>query len=215
MATWATILAEIRAELKDAGTTKKWSDDLLYLYFKDAIKDYSMHFPSRKYRVTMTLSNGYCTLPSDYLGAPQVESPQDRYLEERIARPGSRYPAYYPPTSFYIEGTKLYFNGVPSDTILLSYDAMYPFPSSKDDTTFTVTIPNADEELLRLYVRAKAYGQTRSVQSSLDRFKLGSGSRDDNPLEPEFGNLMDEYNAKVAERYPGGVVRLYRPGIPR
>ena len=110
----------------------------------------------------------------------------------------------------------MYLNGDPLDgyDVLLSYDAFHDTPATKD-AVFTLTVPTADEELLRLYVRAKAYGQTRSVQSSLDRFKLGAGRRDDNPLEPEFGNLMDEYQAKIAERYPGGVVKLYRPGLPR
>ncbi len=47
-----------------------------------------------------------------------------------------------------------------------------------------------DEELIRLYVKAKATEQIRTQQSSLDRFKPGNGGRDDNPMNPEVRDLM-------------------------
>ena len=71
-------------------------------------------------------------------------------------------------------------------------------------------IPDPDLELIRLYVKAKVYEQMRSRTAALDRFKLGSGSRDDNPIAPEVADLMKVYHSKIAERIPGGNIELYR-----
>ncbi len=51
MTTWAQLLADIRIDLKDTGTTPRWSDAALYLYAKDAIRDYSSYFPLRVTRL--------------------------------------------------------------------------------------------------------------------------------------------------------------------
>ena len=71
-------------------------------------------------------------------------------------------------------------------------------------------MPIADIELIRLYVVAKAYAQMRAKQSSLDRFKVGTGKRDDNPVAPEVTSLMDDYREKIAERIAGGYIALER-----
>jgi hypothetical protein len=92
---------------------------------------------------------------------------------------------------------------------------VHTIPSTYLSTSTVMTFPTSDEELIRLYVKAKANEQTRTKQSALDAFKLGSGRRDDNPVAKEVGTLMDEYYAKIAERTPGGFVSLYRPGRPR
>lgn len=105
-----------------------------------------------------------------------------------------------------------------TDTVLLTYAGMHTTPADVNDDTSDITIPDVDLELPRLYVQAKVYGQMRSKQSSLDRFKtrVSSGNtREDNPLGPEVETIMDEYYAKIAERIPGGTVRLSRPGRMR
>jgi hypothetical protein len=84
-------------------------------------------------------------------------------------------------------------------------------PASPDDNTFSLTIPIADEELIRLYVKAKASEQLRTQQANLDRFKLGNGDRQDNPLLPEVNTLMVEYRTKLAERYPGKTIKFWKP----
>ena len=45
--TWSELLADIRADLQDTGTTPRWSDKTLYVYAKDAMRDYSIWFPQR------------------------------------------------------------------------------------------------------------------------------------------------------------------------
>ena len=70
-------------------------------------------------------------------------------------------------------------------------------------------------ELIRLYVKASCYEQMRSKQANLDRFKLGTGARDDNPIEPETRNLMVEYQWKITQRVAGGMIKLYRVGRAR
>lgn len=213
MTTWADILSETRIELKDTGSNLKYADTLLYIYVKDALRDYSQHFPIKQ-RLELVAASGACTLPADFMNDITVENPEDSFLERRMARPGVRFKTTgQTPTRYHIQDGELHFNSSLPDgaSVWLTYEARHPVPSAADDLTFVLTVPEDDEELIRLYMRAKALGQTRSSQSSLDRFKPG-GRRDDNPLRPEVTNLMDEYYAKVAERFGGGVVLLYRPG---
>ena len=214
MTTWATLLSQVRLELKDPAGTK-YSDDLLFLYGKDAIKDYSSYFPRRVDRTALTLdANNSAALPTGFISDVSVECPKNRFMERRFERPGAKYITSGSPTLYYISGGRLYLDAAPSgdDEVLLTYMTMHVLPTSKTDITTEMTVPEMDEELIRLYIKACAIEQTRTHQSSLDRFKLGSGGRDDNPMTPETRNLMDEYLAKIAERIPGGVIKLYRPG---
>ena len=75
MTTWANLLADIRVDLKDTGTTNRWTDAALLLWAKDAIRDYSQYFPRYMSRVALTLSTNKYALPSDFLGAINVECP--------------------------------------------------------------------------------------------------------------------------------------------
>jgi hypothetical protein len=215
MSTWLALRNDIRADLKDTGTTPKYSNDIIYLYLKDAIRDYSMYFPIKCSREVLALNalKTAFVMPTDYMGGAVAECPLNRLLEERLATAGNIYNTLYTATTFAIVGGLLYINGDPlTSTVYLSYDARHPIPATAADDAFVMTIPTDDEELIRIYIKAKIYGQTRTLASSLDRFKLGTGARDDNPLRPEVGNLMDEYHAKIDERFPGGVIKLYRPG---
>lgn len=214
MTTWAQLLANIRLDLKDTGTTPRYSSELILLYAKDAIRDYSTYLPLRKDEVTMTLSGGAYSVPTDLVNIVDVQCPKGKFLERRQERPGSRYYPAALPLLYYVAGGKIYLDHTPlsGDGVYLTYDALHPIPSSTNDTTWNSTYPDADEELIRLYVKAKANEHIRTQQAALDRFKLGSGDRDDNPLSPEVLDLMTEYHRKLAERMPGGAIRLWRPG---
>lgn len=213
MTTWANLLADIRVDLKDTGTTTRWTDAALMLWGKDAIRDYSQYFPRYVSRATMVLTSGRASLPSDFISVVNVECPQDRYLEPRQTRPGSQFLVSSRPAVYYIEGGYIYLDGTPLDgeTALLTYNAYHTVPVATDTA---MTVPDTDLEIIRLYVRAKANEQIRGQQSNLDRFKP-AGTRDDNPLEPEFHNLMDDYKEKINQRLPGGIIWLYRPGRTR
>jgi hypothetical protein len=216
MSTWATLLADIRTDLKDAGlSTPKWDNNSLYLYAKDAIRDYSVHFPKRVDRLELVLTNGAYPLPSDFIQDVYVECPAGVFLERRQDRPGVRFSNAARPTVYYIDSGQLKLNSTTTEEVLLTYDALHPVPTSADDSAFALTIPLVDEELIRLYVKAKATEQIRTQQANLDRFKLGTGKRDDNPLEPEMEDLMGLYRYKIAERTSGGVILLFRPGRRR
>ena len=213
MTDWTTFLSDIRVDLKDTGTVKRFSDEALYLWAKDAIRDYSMHFPRRIDRKALLVSNsGGFQLPADYIQDIEVEYPINTFLEHRQQRPGQSYSGGTTPTSYYISGGYLYLNSdAPADAIYLTYDAVHPIPGAHDEDEFELTIPLSDEEVLRLYVKAKASEQLRTQQSNLDRFKLGSGDRQDNPLLPEVNTLMLEYRTKLAERYPGKTIKFWKP----
>ena len=97
---------------------------------------------------------------------------------------------------YFIEGGNLYLGDPALDEPYLTYSASRAVPTSETDDTFVFEVPDADLELIRLYVKAKVYEQLRSSQASLDRFKLGSGSREDNPIAPEVDDLMKIYHGK-------------------
>ena len=215
MTTWGELLSDIRNDIKDTGTTPKFSDATLYMYLKDAIRDYSTYFPKRNDRAELTLNGSAYDLPADYLDDVSVECPLDRFLERRQERPGRRFTPQSKPTLYYIEGGALKLNGPTSEGVYLTYDALHPVPAAADDTTFALTIMDRDLELIRLYVKAKTNEQLRTKQANLDRFKLGSGNRQDNPIEPEVANLMDDYLTKIAERIGGRAIKLWRPGVIR
>ena len=213
MTTWASFLTELRADLQDTGTSPRWSNYLLWVYTKDAVRDYSTWFPMRMDSVTLVESGDGYALPADYVEDIAVECPEDTFLERRLSRPGIRFPTQAKPYLYHIEGVTLYVNGPPDDDVLLTYFALHTVPTTeKSKPTFTFTIPEADMELLRLYVKAQVHGQMRGKQSRLDRFEPGSGRRDDNPLGPETSIILTEYYSKIASRISGGVVKLTRPG---
>jgi len=211
MTTWADLLADIRTDVKDTGATPKFSNDLIYVYTKDAVRDYSIWFPQRLDHVALVLANGKYALPSDYIEEIYVECPAGTYLEKRPERPGVKFPAQYRNYYYYIQGGSVYLSSPSDDTVYLTYLASHGVPDGVDDTTFVLTVPDADIELIRLYVKAQLYGQLRAKQAELDRFKP-KGTRDDNPVTPEVGDLMAVYHAKIAERIRGGNVLLYRKG---
>ncbi len=210
METWGTLLADIRADLQDTSEKPRWANDTLYVYAKDALRDYSLWFPRRIDRLELTNVEGKYSLPNDFIEDIQVECPPDTLLERRLDRPGVRYRRnnlYY-----FIQGGSLYLAGAPlGEQVFLTYLASHPVPGSTGETDFVLTVPDADLELIRLYVKAKIYGLMRSKTATLDRYKP-VGDRQDNPLQPETEDLWGEYYAKIAQRIPGGVITLYRAG---
>jgi hypothetical protein len=210
METWGSLLTDIRADLQDSSEKPRWANDTLYVYAKDALRDYSLWFPRRIDRLELVADNGKFPLPSDFIEDILLECPADTFLERRMDRPGvknRRNSLYY-----FIQGGSLYFAGDPlGDLPLLTYLASHPVPPTAAETTFELTVPDSDLELVRLYVKAKIYGLMRSKTATLDRYKP-VGDRQDNPLQPETEDLWGEYYAKIAQRIPGGVVSLYRAG---
>jgi len=210
-AIWATFLSGVRAELNDMSqSAPRWSDELLHLWTVDAIRDYSQYFPQTIDKQELTLTGASYPVPDDFLRVVFVEAPEGRFLRTRKARPGRVYfESTGVPTHYHLHGNVIQLNGV-ADTLLLTYHAIHGVPDLVGSTSFEFTVPDRDLEVVRLYVRAKAHEQMRSMQAAQDRYKLGSGSRDDNPLLPEVDNLMEAYDKKIAERYEGGTIMLQR-----
>lgn len=217
MTLWTDLLADIRAELQDTGTTPRWSDRQLYLYAKDAIMDYSTWFPRRMDRAALTLSNGYTAVPSNFVEDILVEYPKDTTLERRVFRPGAMFitvasvPYGQQPSYYYIQGGNLYVLGLSAETVYLTYLACHVVPTSETDAVSALSVPDIDMEIIRTYIRWKCYSGMRARQASLDRFKP-TGNRSDNPLTPETENLYEVYLQMIAQRTQGGIVVLYKMG---
>jgi len=207
MTTWASFLNGVRVYLNDTRDTPKYSDELIYLYTCDALRDYSNWFPLVSREEIDPVSGAY-PIPDDLLDIRSVEIPEGTYLKTRVARPGYKFRTLTNPSLYWQIGDSIYLNASTTDPIYLTYGAYHTVPTSEDDDTFTFTVPEGDMELINLYVRAQCLEQTRSRQANLDRFKR-RGERDDNPLIIETKTLMDEYYSKIAERSKGGVVYLY------
>lgn len=213
MATWGELLANLRADLKDPQSEKpKWTNETLWVFTMDAIRDYSMDLPKDVYRYQLTASNGCWTVPANFLNEKTIELEAGYYLEKAVERPGARIRSSYTATTYRIIGGKIYTEPSPTDgaTCLLTYYAIHDGPADPSDTEAVISVPVHDEELIRLYAKAKAIEQFRTSQSNLDKFKP-SGERDDNPLYKEHEFLMSEYRRKLADR-SGGIVLLYKVG---
>lgn len=216
METWGTLLADIRADLQDTSDKPRWANDTLYVFAKDALRDYSTWFPRRIDRLELIPIEDKYPLPTDFIEDIQVECPLDTFLERRLDRPGVKYrknSLYYfiQGGSLYLSGALLGDRGSGASALYLTYLASHPVPASATDSEFPLTISDSDIELIRLYVKAKIYGLMRSKTATLDRYKP-VGDRQDNPLQPETEDLWGEYYAKIAQRIPGGVISLYRAG---
>jgi len=210
MLTWNELLAEIRADLQDdRAATPRWSDKVLYIYAKDAIRDYSTWFPLRLDRLELARLGNSFPLPTNFIEEIHVEAPLDTFLEKRSERSGVRYRPN--PHAYILSGGRLYAETA-EPCLYLTYFAAHPVPASETDSPFALSIPETDIELIRLYVKAKALGQMRSRQAALDRFKATSGKRDDNPLGPEVEDLYGEYLRGIQARIRGGFATLYRTG---
>jgi hypothetical protein len=215
MTTYAQLLSDIRVDLKDP-TGSKFDNESLYIWIKDAIKDYSGWFPLQVDRLGMSLDSDYAAdLPADFMLAYNVECPENTFLEKKFPAGGVKFTNPSSPTLYHISGGRLVLDAAPPGDCLLTYGALHTIPATYLSTTTLMSVPPQDEELVRLYVIAKANEQTRTKQTSIDRFKLGAGRRDDNPVALEVSTLMDEYLAKVAERSAGGTIKLFRPGRAR
>ncbi len=216
--TWADLLADIRVDLKDASGTK-WSDANLFVWFKDALRDFTNYSPKRVDAEELTATDSTLlvyTLPTGFIDDIYVQSPEGIYLEKQSQRPGSRFYSTARPYYYRIENGQLTLSAAPisGNPVLLTYYCMHDLPTSEADLAAVMSFEDSDVELIRLYVYAKAHLQLRGNQSRLDRFRE-TGKRDDNPIIIEFANPMDEYNRKIAERFSGGVIKLYRPGRVR
>lgn len=213
MTNWGELLAAIRIDLKDTGDRPRWSDDTLFLFAKDGIRVYSQDCPRYMFRTRLTAEDGTYPLPSNFLSVSTVEIAEGEYLELFEPRPGRRLRTPGKPTKFFVAGGRLHLDLPPRDgeEVLLSYKAVHDLPTSKDDLTRTLSIPPEDEELVRLFVRARAVEQFRTSQANLDRFKAGAGDRDDNPLMPESKELMTEFRRRMAEKL-GGIIILTHGG---
>ena len=217
--TWTSFLAELRVELTDPVPTTgspRYSNDLLYLYVRDGIRDYSQYFPLSVHQQLLTAVVGTpraYALPQDVMGVEDVQCPLDTHLQLRTERPGARVSVNKRLLFYYIIGPNLYLNydAEEGDGVYLSYYTLHSVPTGKADTTFNFTVPNADMELIKLFAMAKVQIKVRNDQSRLDRFKVTSGPRDDNPMITEVGDFMERYHEGITRRIRGGRIQLYRP----
>jgi hypothetical protein len=216
MSTWSSIFSDLRTDLSDTTVKPRWSNDLLLLFAKDAVRIYSINLPRLVYRQEISAQSGSFSLPAGTISIVSVETTEGVYLSRFEPKPGRKVRAPGVANAYFADGSKIYLNVAPSDgdKLLLTYRAYYSTPTSttppQQGQEPDSGIPPEDEELIRLYVKAKISEQMRLGQSSLDRFKP-AGSRDDNPLLPEHNELMAEFHTRIAQRL-GGVIQLNRRG---
>jgi hypothetical protein len=212
---WDALLAEVREDLADTSVTPKFSDQTLYVYLREALADYSQFLPLEKWDVTLTkdlVNLKKFALPADFLAEILVACPANRFLEPRRGRPGVNVAKTNRPFFYQLAGSYLLMDVEPGDdAVILSYKAQHPMPATKDDKTFELTVPLIDMELIKLYIKGRANTKLRNDQAKLDRFKIGAGTRTDNPIEEEVENFFDVYRHKIEERTERSAHILHRP----
>jgi len=212
---WDDFLSGIRTDLGDTGTTPKYPDALLYSYFRSAIWDVSMYFPRRFDHVTLEVDEADAKkfgLPDDFISEIVVECPEDNLLLPRRDRPGFKRTPSTHPLFYEVSGNNLYLDANPGGaTVLLSYYGVHGLPvvttgdddaitytdGAEDPGPFILTVPDRDIELVAIYIKALINQRERTKQSSLDRFKLSTGTRQDNPIAPEVEDYFAEYRSKI------------------
>ena len=212
---WGDLLSELRVDIDDTSATPKFSDKLLFTYLRDAVSDYSQFLPLVFEDVQLTQDTDNpkkFALPADFIEDISVSCPAGRYLEPRRGRLGTKVAQSATPLFYHTDSNSLlYLDADPGeDAVLLSYKALHPLPTSESDVTFKFTIPDANMELIKLYMVAKVNAKIRNVQARLDRFKLTAGSRSDNPMSEEVEDFFEEYHKKLRERIQSAPVILYR-----
>jgi hypothetical protein len=213
---WGDLLSELRVDIEDTSEAPKFSDKLLYTYLRSAVSDYSQFLPLTREEVELTQDTENpkkFMLPADFIDDISVSCPAGRYLEPRRGRLGTKVAVSSRPLFYHTDSNRyLYLDADPGeDAVLLSYKALHPIPTSETQVDFLFTIPDANIELIKLYMEGKVNTKVRNSQARLDRFKIGSGSRTDNPMTEEVEDFFDEYRRKLAERVPSQSIILYRP----
>ncbi len=126
---WDEFVASIRTDLNDNNAaTPKYSNALLYNYFRSAIHDVSMYFPRRFDHVALAVDVADAkkfALPSDFIEEIVVECPEDTFLSARQARPGFKRTPANRPLFYEISGNSLYLDANPGgNAVLLTYNAV-------------------------------------------------------------------------------------------
>ena len=211
---WGEFLSELRNELNDTGATPKFSDDLLYVFLRDGAWALSEWLPRDFGRLELVEEGAdpkKFALPADFIEEYLVECPLDNALTFRFVRPGVRRATSVRPLFYWTNAGYLFLDADPrGNAVLVSYYGAHGTPADASDTSFELTVPTRDVELLKLYILGRAYQRERSRQSMLDRFKLGPGDRQDNPVTPEVNEFMQQFNQKLIERSGGKTVFLTR-----
>jgi hypothetical protein len=211
---WGAFLDELRIELNDAGATPKFSDDLLYTFFRDGAWALSEWLPRDFGRVELVAEETDAkkfALPADFIEEYIVESPLDNALTFKFMRPGVRRASSARPLFYWTNAGYLFLDADPGDNaVLISYYGVHGIPANAADLEFELTIPYRDVELLKLYILGRTFQRERSRQAMLDRFKLGSSDRQDNPVTPEVNEFLKQFNEKLNDRTGGKAVFLSR-----
>ena len=211
---WGAFLTELRSELNDEGATPKFSDDLLYTFLRDGIWAVSEWLPRDFGRVVLTAEEAdpkKFALPADFIEEYLVEVPEDNALSMRFVRPGVRRSTSARPLFYWTNAGFLFLDAEPgANAVLISYYGVHGIPAASDDLTFELTVPLRDVELLKIYILGRAYQRERSKQSMLDRFKLGTGDREDNPVSNEVNEFYVRFEKKMEERVGGKAIFLSR-----
>jgi hypothetical protein len=214
--TWEQFLATIREEIKDNGATVRYSDSLLLGFTKDAIRDYSTFFPKIVVQEELCPDDvtplAYC-MPEEISEIIEVQCPLGTFLQERVDRLGRKVVVTDRLLFYAFDDDHVYFNAAPhdGDTPYITYARSHDVPCDVEDCTFTFSIKDADLELIKLYVQGKVQIRVRGDQSKLDRFKVTSGVRDDNPMDVEATDYMARYHEKIVQRIRGGTIQLFNP----
>jgi len=225
--TWGEFRSMARLDVHENPDNPRITDDLMYLYFKWAMHDYSVYNPLIHEAQLTTNGTDNTTLPDDFQAAREVHVPQGRLLEELHKREGWRYKqvgylgVYHGvrPTQYWVQGGQLYFNQTTDELAYLVYDSEHIVPTHSADAGTVLSFPDRDQRAIILFIKAQNAISTRTRQANLDRYKDRNQSghtRTDNPLTPESEHLMREYYDLMNRYYtPTGSVYLYRPGRGR
>jgi len=222
--TWAELYAELKSSL---GTDTQWGESELMMYSNQAIRIYSRYFPQDDSSSLATDGSTQAwTLPSDIVratkkGVKRLEFDEagggdPRFLEEIQIKPGTQFydvSSQY-PLMWHVEEGQLKLTSAPdADDVLTLY--YFKKHTEMADSTTVVSVPDADLELIHLYVASRATARLAISTGRRDRFKMrqiDAGNPEQNPLTPLHKVMVKEFWDALYQRLPTGNVDFHRRG---
>ena len=180
----------IRAELNDSGSVKLWTDGQLDQWLAEAIREYGWRLPKEASESIATVADqADYGLAADCLRVRRVEHPEGFFRVEARRAGGDvldpfvlaqgQPQAVATQLSFEvwgpIGGRTLTLRPAPTttgETIAVQYDALWSEPTADGDE---LSLPNAEEHLLILYVAGRALQWIGTDESKRQRFERQRG----------------------------------------
>ena len=171
--TLANLIDHCEADLSDSGNAT-WTAADVEQWCRDAILDYSLHFPRIKMKdITTSANDRDYDLEADFLSVVSVEYPQGQTPPEYLEPREYQHPDFWLEDGYYDvvlnedkeNAAELWISEKPSasQTIRVHYQALHDYTIATNEN---LTVPYKHHHILRAYVVWKALVQLKHAEEA-------------------------------------------------